>query len=524
MINEEKLNILMIEDSQRDIDRVLQILSQGGFRTDCNCANTAAALDDALMSRNWNIVLSDYDLPRLSAQKVLQIIKKRNLDIPLIIISSDVGEEAAEHIMALGAYDFMMKSNLARLAPAIRRSLNEVENYQRFITTQTALQKSEALFQVITSNLPGVVFQFLLSGNNQASFPYVSDASETLLGLSPQMLMERPELFPELILPEDKKSYHQLMMMSAEQLSTWNWEGCIQVKGDSDIKWISLRATPRRVSENAMLWDGIMINITRNKLAEREIARSREQLAELSSYLQKVKEQERARIAREIHDDIGGTLTAIKCELFPCMDSTARKQEFYQQKAKSIESLVDRVIDSTRRISLDLRPGILDCGIVAAVQWQVKEFSDRTGIACKVSCDENEISLDSDLAIAIFRVFQETLTNISKHANASRIQVKLIELEGLILLEVIDNGRGITNIDMEKQDSFGIRGMRERCQQLKGDFHISGDSEKGTKVTILIPTGKQEFPSDQVFELKSELQASAQLESVTKKKEGFSAL
>ncbi len=333
--------------------------------------------------------------------------------------------------------------------------------------------------------------------------------------------MDKPELFPELILPDDRESYHQLMITSAEQLSTWNWEGCIQVKGDSDIKWISLRATPRRMSDGTTLWDGIMINITRNKLAEREIARSREQLAELSSYLQKVKEQERARIAREIHDDIGGTLTAIKCELFPCMDTTIRKPEFYQQKSRSIESLVDRVIDSTRRISLDLRPGILDCGIIAAVQWQAKEFSDRTSIACKVTCVNDEITLDSDLAIAVFRVFQETLTNISKHANASHVQVKLVELEGLILLEVTDNGCGITDIDMEKQASFGIRGMRERCQQLKGNFHISGDSGRGTKVTILIPMGNLEYQSEHVVGLENEFRESRQPGSVKKKKKVF---
>ena len=518
MVNEEKLKILMVEHSAEDAERIRQILAQGGFQSDCLRVATAVALHDALLIRDWDVILSDYDLPQLSAQDVLQALMNRDLDIPLIIVSSHVGEEAAEHIMALGAYDFVMKSNLARLVPAIRRSLHEVENYQRFITAQTALQKSEALFQAITCNLPGVVFQFLSTDNNQISFPYVSDASETLLGLSPQKLMDNPRLFPELVLPDDRESYHQLMITSAEQLSTWNWEGCIQVKGDSDIKWISLRATPRRMPDGATLWDGIMINITRNKLAEREIARSREQLAELSSYLQKVKEQERARIAREIHDDIGGTLTAIKCELFPCMDTTPRKPEFYQQKAKSIESLVDRVIDSTRRISLDLRPGILDCGIAAAVQWQAKEFSDRTGIACKVSCEDDEILLDSDLAIAIFRVFQETLTNISKHANASRIQVKLVELDGVILLEVIDNGRGITSVDMEKQDSFGIRGMRERCQQLKGNFHISGDPEKGTKVTILIPTGNLEQQTGHVVGLKSRLKKPPQSEYMIKKK------
>ncbi|PSJ18393.1 hybrid sensor histidine kinase/response regulator [Nitrosomonas supralitoralis] len=519
MVHEEKLKILLIEHSAQDAERVLEILLRSGFQTDCLCVATVEDFLNALRLQDWNLILSDYASPHLGAHNVIELIKNQGLDIPVIIISSDVGEETADYIMALGAYDFMMKDNLARLVPVIRRSLSEVKNYQRFISAQAALQKSEALFQAITSNLPGVVFQFQLSKDNQAKFPYVSDASETLLGLSPQKLMGNPELFPALILAEDKESYRQLMLTSAERLSTWNWEGCIQVKGDSDIKWVSLRATPRRMPNGDMLWDGIMINITRNKLAEREIARSREQLAELSSYLQKVKEQERARIAREIHDDIGGTLTAIKCELFPCIDKSVRNLEFYQQKARSVESLVDRVIDSTRRISLDLRPGILDCGIVAAVQWQAKEFSNRTGIICRVSCDSDEISLDADLAIAIFRVFQETLTNISKHANASRIHVELIELEGLILLEVIDDGRGITVSDMEKQDSFGIRGMRERCLQLKGNFHISGESEKGTKVTILIPTGSLEDQSEQAFNLNNKFKELSQSEFIKKRKQ-----
>jgi len=301
------------------------------------------------------------------------------------------------------------------------------------------------------------------------------------------MLMDSPALFPELILREDKSIFDQLMMTSVDQLTMWNWEGRIQVKGYADIKWISLRATPRRTVSGATLWDGIMINITRNKLAENEIARSREQLAELSSYLQKIKEHERAHIAREIHDDIGGTLTAIKFELQPCLDEMPRLPVFYQKKAKSVEALVDRVIDSTRRISLDLRPGILDCGIVAAIQWQAKEFTDRTGILCQVSCDTDDIPLDADLSVAIFRIFQETLTNISKHAQAKNIQVKLEETDGLIFLEVTDDGCGIKMSDIEKQDSFGIRGMRERSQQLRGNFDVSGMSDKGTKVTICIP-------------------------------------
>lgn len=477
----------MIESSADDVKQVQYFLQAGRININDLRVSDVNELQQVIANSQWDLILSDYSHPDFIATEALSVLASHDQEIPFIVLSNHGGEEAACALMELGAHDYVMKGNMARLVPAIRRSLREVENFQRVGYTQAALQKSEARFRAITSNLPGVVFQCFLSMDKQISFPYVSDGSVALLGLSPERLMENPALFNDLILPKDRWTYQELMTASAKYLSTWNWEGCIQAKGDDDIKWISLRATPRRAKNGATLWDGIMINISRNKLAEREIARSREQLAELSSYLQKAKEHERAYIAREIHDDIGGTLTAIKCELQPCLDATPRLPVFYQKKAKSIESLVDQVIDSTRRISLDLRPGILDCGIVAAIRWQVKEFIKRTSIFCQISCANEDIPLDSDLSVAIFRIFQETLTNISKHADATDIQVKVAEKDESVLLEVTDNGRGITKSDMDKQESFGIRGMRERCQQLKGSFHISGIPGKGTKVTICIP-------------------------------------
>lgn len=512
------LNILILNSSADEVGLIQQALITGGLQSRClHVATTEEALN-MLATRQLDVVLSDHDLPHLNAEDLLLEMVKQKVDVPLIIVSGHVSEIAAAALMELGADDYMMVNNLIRLVPAIKRSIYAVENCRRFNQTQDALQKTEERFQAITSNLPGVVFQFLLTQNNQLSFPYVSEASETLLGLSPRQLMDDPELFSELILPSDKAIYDRLMAMSVEQLATLNWEGQIQVKGDSDIKWISLRATPRKMPDDEMLWDGIMINITRNKLAECEIARSRERLAELSSYLQKVKEQERARIAREIHDDIGGTLTAIKCELLPCIDTTVRSPDFYQRKSSSIECLVDRVIDSTRRISLDLRPGILDCGIAAAIQWQANEFSNRTGIPCQVICSNEEILLDSDLSIAIFRVFQETLTNISKHANASHIEVSLVEADGIVFLDIFDHGCGITDLDMDKQDSFGIRGMRERCRQLKGIFHISGIPGKGTKVEIRIPIKDIDDQSLHLNSLNSTLEKTLQSEYVTMQK------
>jgi len=499
VIKRRVLKILIVENSVAGADLIRDILEQSGLQLDYSWINTTHGLRKALRTSVWDVVLSNTNVSQLKIEEIQQLLLDYGQDVPLIALFEQEDEEMALSLMDRGVYDCVIKGSLKRLPPLVRRSLRAAENVRRINITQVALQKSEARFRAITTNLPGVVFQFLRTPDRNESFPYVSNASETLLGLSPHTLMANATLFSRLILPEDKQNYERLLQISAEKMSTLNWEGRIQVKGDADIKWISLRATPKMAADGGILWGGIMINITRNKLAEREIAHSREQLVELSSYLQKVKEHERARIAREIHDDIGGTLTAIKCELVPCIDSLPRPSEFYQKKSAIIEGLVDQVIDSTRRISMDLRPGILDFGIVAAVQWQAKEFSRRTGISTHVTCEKEEILLDSDLSVAIFRVFQEILTNISKHAHATDVWVSLKESSGKIALEVFDNGCGINPRDMKKQDSFGIRGMHERCQQLRGSFHISGEQGKGTKVSILIPVQeiKYEYSVDQ---------------------------
>lgn len=483
----KKLNILLVGYVVKNVEHIRETLEAGGLYFELECVTTADAFPKVLVECPWDIILSDDAMPDLGAEGVLFHLAMHHLAIPVIVVSSQGSDKLAAHYMKAGAQDFILISCMVRLVPAVQRSLKQMETLRHFRETQLALQKSEALFRAIASNLPGLVFQFLLNENGCKSFSYVSEGSVMLLGILPTALIAQPDLFTDLILPEDKADYDKLMQASARYFSTWNWEGRIQVKGDPDIKWVSLRATPRRSLNGAILWDGIVMNISRNKQAEIEIARSHAQLAELSSYLQKVKEHERARIAREIHDDIGGTLAAIKCELLPFLDTKLRAPDFYQQKATSIEELVDYVIDSTRRISMDLRPGILDCGIVAAIEWQAREFSKRTEIPCQFYCDNEEIPLDADLAIAIFRIFQEILTNISKHASASNVSVKLFEKNGWVFLRATDNGRGIRESDINKPGSFGIRGMRERCQQLGGELHVNGVPEKETCVIIQIP-------------------------------------
>lgn len=486
-LKKKLLRVLMVEDSADDAELILDVLREDGFDVDSLRVETAAAMQDALAGGNWDVVLSDYNLPSFSAEAALAMVKNLGLDIPFIIVSGCIGEEAAVAMMKAGAHDFVMKESMARLVPTVHHGLLEHEMHKQFNVAQTELQKSEMRFRAIASNLPGVVYQFVREPDGTTSFPYVSDGSLALLGLKPKALQDNPGLFQDLVLPADRASYDRSLAASARNLSTLNWEGRIRNVADWKIKWINVRASPRKTSHGAVLWDGIMADITQNKLAEIEIKRSREQLAELSSHLQTVKEQERARIAREIHDDLGGTLTAVKIDLLWLHNRLYEERQDLQEKMNSIDLLVDRAIDVTRRIASDLRPGVLEFGIVAAIEWQAREFQNRTGIRCEITSANEEISLDPDLAVTLFRIFQEALTNISKHANASLVRVDFRDTDGWLELEVRDNGRGITRDNMLKPKSFGIRGMLERARNLGGKIEISGAPAQGTVLSVRVP-------------------------------------
>jgi signal transduction histidine kinase len=278
------------------------------------------------------------------------------------------------------------------------------------------------------------------------------------------------------------------MQASASRLSSWNWEGRIWIETWHDIKWINLRATPRRIAGVGVQWEGLMTNITQGKKAEQDILRSRRQLEELSAHVERVKEQERTRIAREIHDDLGGNLTAIKMALSQLTSRLPDDATVLREKADYVDALVDRTIEAAHRISRDLRPSTLDLGIVAAIAWQAQEFEKQLAIPCVIDGPEDDIDLSPDLATALFRIFQETLNNISKHAGASRVDVRLAVEEDSVALEVVDNGRGLGDADRRKPKSFGIRGMIERANALGGVLTVSDpDPGQGCRVAVRLP-------------------------------------
>lgn len=360
---------------------------------------------------------------------------------------------------------------------------------------EAASQAGASNLLAIASNTPGLVYQFLLRDDGVQAFPYVSRACGSLLGISAARLRNDPALLLQLIEPEDRQSYLETMQASASRLASWNWEGRIWIETWHDIKWINLRATPRRIDGVGVQWEGLMTNITQGKKAEQDILRSRRQLEELSAHVERVKEQERTRIAREIHDDLGGNLTAIKMALSQLTRRLPARETVLREKADYVDALVDRTIEAAHRISRDLRPSTLDLGIVAAIAWQAQEFEKQLAIPCVIDAPEEDIDLSPDQATGLFRIFQETLTNISKHAGASRVDVRLAVEDESVTLEVVDNGRGLDAADSRKPKSFGIRGMVERANALGGALTVS-DPGKGCRVAVRLPlaysgSGKQ---------------------------------
>ncbi len=241
------------------------------------------------------------------------------------------------------------------------------------------------------------------------------------------------------------------------------------------------------------------------KRAERELRDSHDQLRALSAYLQRVREEERTRIAREVHDELGQALTGLKLDLSR-LGSQGRRAEIGSRSTefrpltsdlrlptpfKSLIARIDATIQTVRRIATELRPGILDdLGLVAAIEWQANDFQSRTGVRCNVKAALEEPHLNPDLNTAFFRIFQETLTNVIRHAEATRVEVQLKKEPGAVLLEVRDNGRGISEAELSNTRSIGLRGMRERAALFGGEVNIRGVHGKGTTVMVTIPVSR----------------------------------
>ncbi|WP_349744684.1 hybrid sensor histidine kinase/response regulator [Roseateles cavernae] len=354
---ERRLRVLHVEDSELDHQLIVAQLRRAGLDLDVHRVDTLAEVAQAL-TEAWDAIVSDYNLPGFSGLVVLDMLKESKRLIPFVLVSGEIGEDTAVAAMRTGASDYLLKNNLARLAPALLHAI-EANDMQ-----------------------------------------------------------------------------------------------CARLEAD------------------------------------RELRKSKQRLHELAGHLQTSVEMERAAIAREIHDDVGGSLTALKFDL--AWIARHAQDAAVRQRVQSALETVSYAIEASQRIMHNLRPAILEQGLVAAVQWMSMRFERRTGITTTMRTSHEQIQLPAGVPLVAYRTAQEALTNVSKHANASRVDIELSVDSGVLTLEVSDNGQGVAPGDLAKARSFGIRGLHERAATVGGWVDLSSNS-RGTSLILSVPL---EAPDD----------------------------
>ena len=314
--------------------------------------------------------------------------------------------------------------------------------------------------------------------------------TEAMFGFGPGAGPASIEDFLRLIHPEDRDHFDCLM---SESIETGDAGGEWRVIWpDGSIHWIGGRWTvfkdnqgrPARII-------GVDYDITERKQAEESVRRQSEQLRALTTRLQQVREEERTMVARDLHDQIGQILTAVKMDVDWVARNLSSRNE--AQLSGRLTAALGRLSDaaqSLRSICARLRPGVLDdLGLAAAIEWQVREFASITGIQCDVSVPQEDMPLDADRSTAIFRILQEALTNVARHAQATMVRASLVQQNGDVVLVVQDDGKGISESDVESSSrtSLGLLGMKERAEACGGELQIWGDPGTGTTLAAHIP-------------------------------------
>jgi signal transduction histidine kinase len=237
---------------------------------------------------------------------------------------------------------------------------------------------------------------------------------------------------------------------------------------------------------------GATQDVTERKQAEEKLKATSERLRALTASVQSAREEEATRIAREIHDELGSMLTSLKLDLASIRRETVASASDtdlsrVREKLETMMQLVDQTVDTVRRISSELRPSILDdIGLVAAIRWQAQEFEAKSGIACRYDIHLEDVDIDRQQSTAIFRVFQEAMTNILRHAQATRVDISLKKEDNEMVLTIRDDGRGITADEKSGRQSLGLLGMRERVNLIGGAIDIAGVEGKGTVITVRV--------------------------------------
>jgi PAS domain S-box-containing protein len=359
---------------------------------------------------------------------------------------------------------------------------------------QEQLRESEERFRQLTDNIDEVFYLTDVEGDQVF---YVSPAFEKVWGFSAQRLYQEPRSWQELVYFADRKRLRRAFK-ALRRGAAYDMEFRI-TRPDGAVRWIRVRGFPiHGASGNAYRVAGIAEDITAHKEAADLLQLSHQRMRQLALHLQAVREEERKRIAREIHDELGALLLAIKIDLDACRkQQAAAPAPDVAAALQAVLGRVDTAIDSVRRIATDLRPSMLDnIGVLAAVEWQAQEIERRTGIKCEVVADgvRDDLGLRPELGTALFRIVQEALSNVVRHSGATNVHIALRARADRVELHITDNGKGFDTDILPDFKRWGLVGMAERARAFGGEFFVTGAPNQGTAITVTIPlrpTGKK---------------------------------
>ncbi len=371
--------------------------------------------------------------------------------------------------------------------------LNDATERRR---ARAALEESEARLQGIAANVPGLVFRLEPSapgGSDFAHLSFISGGSEASLGYSPGYLRESGLGILGLVHPGDRDGYLASQLEAVAGGKNWHWQGRILTRS-GEPRWVDIKATARHLEDGRLAWDGVVWDISENKQIELELAQSRAQLRELSAHLESVREEEKARIAREVHDELGQVLTVLKLETSMCELGYGELDPGLSERLGNMKKLIAQLFQLVRDVASALRPPILDAGIGSALEWQARRFETRTGIPCLVEVPENPPRLGDAKAIGLFRILQEALTNVMRHAQAHTVELALRVEGDELCLSISDDGRGFDTAAAWGGSSFGLVGMRERVLMLGGELEIDSQPGEGSSLRVRVPLDAGELP------------------------------
>jgi two-component system, NarL family, sensor histidine kinase UhpB len=485
------LRVLCVEDCEDDATLIERQLSRGGYSPLVKRVDSPGAMNEALRTQGWDLVLADWNLPQFSALFALAMLKSKGLDFPFIIVSGSIGEEAVIAAMRAGAHDYVMKSSLGRLVPVIQRELRDAADRLARKRAEEAAAAVEARLRLSTRATNDAIWDWNISTQRLDW----SEGLQALFGFHPHELSPGVESWYDSLHPEEKErvvgTRYAVINGAGE---TWFDQYRFR-RADGTYAYVLDRGYVLRNDEGrAVRAIGALTDLTKQKQAETEIAAAYERLRDLTRLLECVKEDERKRVARELHDEFGQLLTGLKLDLASLGKRLARDAALSRpelmERLQIMTTLVNDSIQLVRRVASDLRPSVLDdLGLIPALQWQAREFEARAGFPCETALSQDlaQRELDPDRSSALFRIAQELLTNVMRHACASYVCLALREESNGWLLEVSDNGRGIAERDHVNPTTLGLRGMQERVALFGGTLKFYGEPEKGTTVQVWMP-------------------------------------